>query len=534
VNCDGADGIVVESFYVAPDGDDMAPGSPTRPLQTINEAIRQAFASLATPDPRPHVFVASGTYTETLELMDGVKLHGGYRRDYLALDPDGFQVVVRAPADTTAPGGAALVAREVGANDTVVEWIQVRGLDATMPSAPAFGAMIVDPGPRLSLRQMEVRAGVAGSGANGRNGTAGSPPTAAAQTGAPPRGAIEDASHTCTRGMANVVAGGLGGQSTCDGTDVSGGRGGSPSCPTFAERQPSGERGRGPSGAAGGQGGQGGQDSQGPIMGVSCSVDVCCGLADFTVPTEFTGPQAGSPGRDGTGGMAGRGCMDAFGRFVDEMWMPATATGGTAGTPGSGGGGGGAGGGAEMEWFTTVCEFADGLGGGGGGGGAGGCGGQSGRPGTSGGPSIAVVVRQTSGRTTLPTFDDVVFAPSDGGRGGDGGGGGDGGLGGAGAFGGSLPRASRSTPTLAGPFPGARGGAGGNGGSGGGGGGGCGGGSVGVWLTGAGMTEPPEASRWRSDNTFDLGRGGQAGLGGGGAAAAADGAEGGAIDVVVR
>ncbi|HEX4353028.1 MAG TPA: hypothetical protein VHZ95_08945, partial [Polyangiales bacterium] len=80
-NCDGADGDVLHSVYVAVDGDDQAPGSPTRPVRTIGRGIDLAFASLATSMPRANVFVASGTYTEVMQLRDGVQVHGGYRRD---------------------------------------------------------------------------------------------------------------------------------------------------------------------------------------------------------------------------------------------------------------------------------------------------------------------------------------------------------------------------------------------------------------------------------------------------------------------
>ncbi len=527
LNCDGADGVVVESYYVAPDGDDRGPGSPTRPLRTISEALRRAAESVGAPDARRHVFVASGSYAETLTLPDGVQLHGGYRRDFLALDPDGFKVEVRAPADTSAPGGAALMAEEAGATETVIEWVTLVGRDAMQPSAAAFGAILREPGRLLRLSELEIRAGAAGAGTNGTDGMAGTSPTTEASEGMPPRPAVENATHACVPGAANSVQGGAGGTNRCGGLDVSGGRGGSPSCPTFASAQPSGMRGRG---AAGGNGGAGGQDSQGPIMGSSCSLPVCCGLADFTVPTEFQGPQSGVMGADGSVGRAGRGCTDPFGRLTADGWTPATATGGSPGTPGSGGGGGGGGGGAEMLWIDGSCEFVDGLGGGGGGGGAGGCGGEPGAPGTSGGPSVALVVRYDSGRATPFTLRDVVLRPGEGGRGGDGGAGGDGGRGGAGAQGGALPREARSTPTLAGPFPGGRGGRGGNGGPGGGGGGGCGGPSVGVWVSGATV----DVSAWRSNNVFRLGRGGLRGQGGGGGAPAADGAEGGAFDVVVR
>jgi len=529
VNCDGADGVVVQSFYVAPDGDDRGPGSPTRPLRTLDVAVQRAAESMETRMPRPHVFVASGSYAETVTLRDGVRVHGGYRRDFLALDPSGFRVEVRAPAETEAPGGAALFGEGVGANETVVEWMRFRGRDAETASSAAFGAVLVDPGPRLQIRDAEIVSGVPGSGSNGRSGEVGAAPEPA-EDGDLPRGAVEDAFHGCEAIDANVVEGGRGGANVCDGLDVSGGAGGSPSCPSFAEQQPNGRPGNG---GAGGGGGRGGEDSMGPITGgPSCPAPPCCGLADFTVPTDFSGPQAGTTGGDGRVGTSGRGCSDAIGSFAGRTWTPADATGGTRGTAGSGGGGGGAGGGSEMTWFDGSCEFADGLGGGGGGGGAGGCGGDPGSPGTSGGPAAAILVFfEDDGPVDPPVFRGLTLRPADGGRGGDGGAGGDGGRGGAGGLGGELPRGDRSTPTLAGPFPGGRGGRGGNGGPGGGGGGGCGGGSVGIWATG---TRTVPTTQWETENDFVLGAPGLGGQGGGGGAAGADGAEGGASDVLVR
>ncbi len=538
VNCDGADGIVVRSFYVATDGDDTGPGSPTRPLRTITTALMRASTSLRDPESRPHVFVASGTYAESIELPDGVQLHGGYRRDFLALDPDGFRVEIRAPGGTTAPGGAALVVRGAGTSTTGIEWVTVRGLDATSMSTATFGAVLVDPGPALFLRDMFVRAGVAGSGASGIRGTAGRAFVTAPATGDIPRGALEDGSHACVPTAANQVMGGVGGTNTCNGVDTSGGMGGVATCPVFAMAQGSGQPGRSAGSAPGGAGGMGGQDSTGPITadtGACPFASVCCGLADFTVPGDgFLLPDPGRPGGDGGNGTAGTACREPLGRFDGDRWVGIDATGGTAGAAGSGGGGGGAGGGAQMEWFPGQCEFPDGIGGGGGGGGAGGCGGAAGTGGTSGAPSVAILVRYVTTRpTTVPAITRVVIAPAEGGRGGDGGAGGDGGSGANGAFGIEIPLAMRSTPTLAGPFSGGRGGAGGNGGSGGGGGGGCGGASVGIWITGV-PSEPAGVASWRSGNTFRLGRPGTAGRGGGGSAPGPNGAAGGAMDVVVR
>lgn len=540
VNCDGADGVVIHSFYVAPDGNDTWPGSPTRPLRTLAVALMRASDSLDDPETRPHVFVASGTYAESVELPDGVIVHGGYRRDFLALDPDGFRVEIRAPQSTTAPGGAALVVRGAGTSASVtgMEWLTLRGRDAVDASSAAFGAVLIDPGQSLFLRDMTVIGGVAGSGASGMEGMAGRAFATLPGSGDPPRGAIEDFSHACTPVDANRVRGGAGGTNSCGGVDTSGGAGGVAACPVFAMQQGGGTQGRGVGTLPGGSGGMGGQDSTGPITsdtGACPSAPVCCGLADFTVPGDgFLLPDPGRPGRDGTNGRAGTACTEALGRFDGERWVGIDATGGTAGTPGSGGGGGGAGGGTAMDWFDGLCEFPDGLGGGGGGGGAGGCGGAAGSGGTSGAPSVAILVRYTRGIVTgVPAIAHVRIAPSEGGRGGDGGAGGDGGSAANGAFGIAIPLAMRSTPTLAGPFEGGRGGAGGNGGSGGGGGGGCGGASVGIWVTGV-LSEPGGIGAWRTGNTFQLGRAGTPGRGGGGSAPGPDGAAGGAMDVVVR
>ena len=528
VNCDGADGDVRASFYVATDGDDSYPGSPTRPLRTIGSAIDRARASLATALPRPHVFVASGTYTETIELAEGVLVHGGYRRDFRALDPVAFLVSVHAPAMTSAPGGAALVASGVGSTSTVLEGFSLFGLDATRAGAATFGAYVERPGQNLTLRALSIRAGVPGEGTTGTDGPAGSAPASPAREGDPPRAAIEQgAQHVCSAGATNVVAGGAGGQSLCAGSDVSGGVGGQASCPVFERVQGSGAAGNTVAVKAGG--GAGGQDSKGPITGTGggCSRDVCCGLADFSVPTSFHGPSAGQNGGDGLVGSAGTGCSDALGLFSAGAWVGGKGTAGSAGIPGAGGGGGGAGGGVQMSFMDGVCEFPDGLGGGGGGGGGGGCGGGAGREGTSGGPSVALLIVQPSAFS----LDGVVLQPAHGGGGGPGGAGGDGGLGGSGAAGGLIAPELRTTPTLAGPFPGARGGSGGAGGPGGGGGGGCGGSSVGLWLVGG---APANLASWRSQNRFMLSSGGEGGVGGGGARVGSNGARGEAADVVIQ
>ena len=161
----------------------------------------------------------------------------------------------------------------------------------------------------------------------------------------------------------------------------------------------------------------GGQDSEGPIEagtpGCNQPTTACCGLADFTVPTDFEGPQPGRPGtarRQRAHRAAAATTPSAA--STGDTWVGDVASGGSAGRAGSGGGGGGAGGGAVMNWHDCQCEFADGLGGGGGGGGSGGCGGNAGSPGTSGAPSVAMLFRYTGGAPArCRRCTNVILAP---------------------------------------------------------------------------------------------------------------------------
>jgi hypothetical protein len=539
-NCDGADGDVLHSYYVANDGDDDGPGSITRPFKTISRALALAAASRSTDSARTDVFVASGTYAESLTLPNGVGLHGGYRRDFLALDPDAFET--RVIATEYAPAlGAALRTGPAGPLPTVAEGLHLRGFDGVGDAAATVGLLVPQAYAELTLRRLSVQNGRPTSGRSGDRGASGRAPDVAAGSGDPPRAAIENSQHVCREGAVNVVAGGPGGRNACGDQLIAGGSGGASICPVFQVRQAGGENGRG---IGAGPGGQGGTDLRGPTTDedATCLQPVCCGLADFIVPTMYLQAAPGSDGVAGTAGAPGLACSDPFGSFMRAgasdasnagvTWSPGLAGAGSSGTPGGSGGGGGGGGGVEMRFVANSCEFEDGLGGGGGGGGAGGCGGEGGQPGESGAAAVGVLVFASSA-AELPRLSQLRIITDSGAAGGDGGSGGDGGPGGPGGAGGQVPRALLSTPSLAGAAPGEPGGNGGTGGPGGAAGGGCGGSSVGIWLSGIGA-DPMLLAGLRSDNTFALGLGGRAGRGGGGARPAANGAEGMAVDVLAH
>jgi hypothetical protein len=542
-NCDGADGDVLHSYYVANDGDDSGPGSVTRPLQTIGRALELAAASRDTDNSRTDVFVASGTYAENLTLPNGVGLHGGYRRDFLALDPDAFETRVVATAYEPA-FGAALRIGAAGSRATLAEGLHLQGFDGMGDAAPAVGLFVPEAYPALTLRTLTVQSGRPTPGHSGSRGAAGGAPPIAANSGEVPRAAAEDRQHRCTGEAVNVIAGGSAGRNTCAGQAVSGGAGGATRCPVWKDRAANGDDG---SGIGAGPGGEGGTDLRGPTAGgtSTCPQSVCCGLADFDVPSPYIQAAPGTDGVAGFAGGPGAACTDPLGTFGVSMatdangaaissarWSPGAAAAGSDGAPGGGAGGGGAGGGVEIGFRAGSCEFPDGLGGGGGGGGAGGCGGDGGQPGESGGAAVGVLVFARA-VAELPRMSRLQIVTDSGAVGGDGGAGGDGGPGGAGAAGGQLARELLSTPTLAGAAPGEPGGNGGTGGPGGAAGGGCGGSSVGIWLSGLPLDAATLASL-RASNTFALGLGGQPGRGGGGARPASNGAEGMAVDVLAR
>ncbi|MBI5499189.1 MAG: hypothetical protein HY907_03030 [Deltaproteobacteria bacterium] len=481
------------------------------------------------------MFVAAGTYVEVVVLPDGVRLHGGYRNDYLGLVPEAFITAVISSDAAAAPGGAALVLDGVGIRPTEVGGIQFRGADAPAGGLPAFGAFLHAPGPELTVTHVWIRAGQGGAGRHGANGAAGAAPAVAPVTGDPQRLAVESGYHDCLSSAENVVHGGAGGTNACRGTDVSGGVGGSADCPDPYGTESSGGGGRsGGSGVPGGMGGAGAYDSHGPGT-VGCDTPgLCCGVFEVLPEYELAGD--GGNGADGAPGAAGTGCSDPLGELAGETWTPALATAGTAGGPGGGGGGGGAGGGPQMDWYEEECPWADGLGGGGGGGGAGGCGGESGTQGESGAPSAGMVIDYGGASplgVAVPRFEAVQIVAGNGGNGGRGGGGGDGGLGGLGAPGGNRAR-EELEDSLAAATQGGAGGKGGNGGPAGGAGGGCGGSSIGVWVLLRGVPDPGVAAAIRAGAVLASGRGGPGGAGGGGAVPGGNGATGEERDVVVE
>ncbi|MFT5991716.1 MAG: hypothetical protein ACI82G_000710 [Bradymonadia bacterium] len=518
-NCDGIDGEVSASIFVARTGSD-ATGDGTRenPFESIRRGIE------AGSDEQPNVLIGAGVYAESVSIRNGISVFGGYGVGFDNRDIAGNETAIIGPAPTAENRGA-LNAKDID-EATTVQGLTIIGYDRTEPGASSYAVWLRDVSSSFVLDTCRVRAGNGGDGVSGGSGGTGATAAPGAPTFSPPgdgRPAV-DSGGLCPNPPTASLQGGGGAAFVCFVSDVtvptSGGRGGLSDCPDPNTQNPPGEPGTagapafvGGSGAPAGFGGGGGthlqhwssNNADPPVS--NCNLCIVPAGATDTIEG-----QLGGNGARGEDGAAGGGCAGTLGTVVGGDWSPGVAaSGGGIGGPGSGGGGGGAGGG--VGFVDRICISNEVLGGSGGGGGAGGCGGLGGSSGGVGGGSFAVFVLYTSNAVSIPQLTDNMIER---GIGGNGGSGGPGGIGGEGS-----PGAPGTGSALGCPGEGGSGGDGGPGGPGGGGGGGCAGIAAGVWVGG---TLPPGASTeaWQTNNAFPAT--GSAGLpGDGGASAGSDG-----------
>ncbi len=374
-NCDGIDGVAARAIFVAPGGNDGNPGTRSAPRRTIQAGIAAAASG------RLAVYIAAGTYAESITLSPGVSLYGGYTASDWSRNATNV---------TTIQGGTTAVFARVN-EPVVLQRLTITSSDATAAGQSSYGVRIAGSGASVTLQRCTVRAG------RGANGTAGDTGGTGAGGG--------DASGRSPGASSCGASGGTGGAA------VSGVRDGNP-----------GTGGGTPQGGGGGGGGSAGGGCGNSREGANA-------------------PDSAAPGRGGPGGASG-GVAGVQGSVSssDGTYLPtAGGTGGT-GQPGGGGGGGGAGGGdSEYTGFFNCTSRTSGYGGGGG---AGGCGGGGGEGGTSAGGSFAVMSHSSAVRIENCVLS--AAAGGTGGRGGNGGGGGGfgagvGGGGGSGVAGDGAP-----------------------------------------------------------------------------------------------
>jgi hypothetical protein len=353
---------VPTTIYVSPAGDDANAGTATLPVRTISQGL--ALAQAAALDS---VKIASGEYTEVVNLIDGIGLYGG--RDALTwAAAAGYSHVT---GDTRPLRGTGIT------SITRIEGLHVESDNAVVPGAASVAVTLSSCSDQLVFANCLI---TAGSGAPGLNGSSGS-------NGAGGSSGLNGMPGLCDSEPPRL--GGSGGSGYNFGG--TGGTGGN-------------SNGSGSNGSSGGTGGGGGGSGGGGGGGA----------------TGNPGGNAGSglPGTSGSPGSGGTAAASS-GLIVGGIWQPLFSNNGSFGLGGRGGGGGG-GGGGQVGTFVI-----DGVGGSGGGGGGGGYPGQPGAGGQGGGASIGFLLDSAT-----PLVVDCTITTGSGGDGGNGGNGGVGGSGG--------------------------------------------------------------------------------------------------------
>lgn len=386
------------------------------------------------------VVVAAGIYAESVALINGQDLLGGYNPEFTARNLATSRAIIR--GNTAA--SAAVSAENIDVS-TLLEGFIIFAPTTGASSANSVGIYVENSTTALQIQNNLIFGGVAGYGADGASGFNG-------QDGYPGTDGHELVRFLTTEPGFGPYVGGSGGMLVIGAQNVSGGLGGTSYRPVFDAQQGSGTNGLGFAG--GGGGGAGGFNSLTGSFG--------CGASHLSSAGSRDGA-AGSDGADGIGGTGGQGGTAGIGAANEGKH-------GSDGNAGAGGGGGGAGGGADA---LSSCDSGGpsvvyGHSGGGGGSGAGG--GTGGAGGGGGGHSVGIFVIGP-GMPIIGSNEIYLGIAGDGGHGGQGAFGGFGGKGGAGLH------ESGWEYGVAGD-----GGTGGDGGSGGGGGGGSGGLSVGIFA----------------------------------------------------
>jgi hypothetical protein len=520
-DCDGHVDETPALIFVAPNGDDANDGEDVaHPVRTIARGLARGAAT------RREVLVARGIYTGPIEMVEGVKLLGGYSPDFRARDTALYPVLIEAPA---ASAGEPVLVCEGIARSTLVDGLTLIGGDASAASDGSTAVFLDRCSSAVTLSHLTVLAGRGADGASGEDSSANLSKWSLASLGeltgvdGGPGTDGGDGGNVCSS-----VPAGAGGDKACPRRDVSGGDGGGATCPDLSalcvngSATPCGNAGctdftdedgacdldaakaiavaspaaQDGSGRAPGEAGE-------PTYAAPTNRGLCSFCDDN--PSLPRGGVSGGDGEAGADGAAGARC-NGLERVDLARGILAGGDGGDGadGADGSGGGGASAGAGFAVIGNTAASGCVDVSGGSGGGGGSGGCGAPSAGGGGGGGTSLGVLIRLPSGATRGPALIEVRIVTGSGGAGGEGGIGAAGGTGGAGGLGGASHFWCARN--------GGRGGDGGPGGSAGGGGGGCGGGSYGVYVVGSAS----QAYRSALSDGAQVERAGVAGRGGAG------------------
>lgn len=453
-NCDGIDGDKNKAIFVdLLSGNDTNAGTPESPARTIKGGLL-----LAKNSKRTSIYVSKGTYTEKVDLVDGISIYGGYSAT------DGWEHNASYVVEISSPENVGVQGQDI-LSPVVLADLRIRSRDARLAGESSYGLHCTNC-TGVALQRVQI---VAGNGVDGVNGLVG-------EKGLDGMPGMPGILSPCRADPSTTTYNGLGG---AGGTSVIL--------------------------SAGGNGGRGGFIDDAPNNGVggSAGQPITPGGAGGT-----EGSPNGQPGLSGENGVAGYNGFPGLGFLgkvdANGFWVSANGYEGGMGSDGNGGGGGGGSSRLYVGGTFTGKYYA---GAGGGGGGSGGQGGQSGKGGTGGGGSFGLFLLASDGFVVQDSLIQSAKA-GNGGRGGDRGAGGVGGSGGNGGSGGIFD--GMQCPAALG----GNGGKGGDGGRGGAGGGGAGGPSYAIFVKQSNILCTGE------QNTLLPGLAGKGGLGGSGTSSA--------------
>ncbi|HEU4334593.1 MAG TPA: DUF1565 domain-containing protein, partial [Candidatus Eisenbacteria bacterium] len=265
-------------FVNAATGSDANVGTRAAPFLTIQKAIDVAFAG----NTRADIYVAYGTYAQSLVLRTRMSLHGGY---------NGTTWVRNLTAGETVVSGGATAVTGSNADSLTLNGLTIRSADATAPGGSSIGIHLVNGSQGVVISENRIYAGKGKAGSNGAPGAPGMTGSGSAGNGADGGGMSANgggAGQPCSYGS----QGGTGGSGNLGNGDAGGG-------------------GSGPGAGGGGGGGT-------------------------LIPPDWGHSGGdGQPGGDGANGVAGA----AFGALINGAYVPSAGATGAHG--GNGGGGGG-------------------------------------------------------------------------------------------------------------------------------------------------------------------------------------------------
>jgi hypothetical protein len=150
------------SVYVSTAGNDNNSGlTPDRPLRTLDAAIQQASDCAAGPC---NVRIAQGTYDESIAILNGVHLFGGYNASFGLRDPVTYAVTITSHESHTVIADGLSV-------PTVLDGLTISGaiLD-TNDGASSYALWVNDSDSMLTLSRVNLHAGAGAVGSAGVDG----------------------------------------------------------------------------------------------------------------------------------------------------------------------------------------------------------------------------------------------------------------------------------------------------------------------------------------------------------------------------